>query len=222
MDFFKTLDYAVLKPDATHRDLDEAIAICKRFGVGNLCVKPCHVTYAVEQLQGTETSVSAVVDFPHGHAVPSIKRLEAEQAAQDGATEVDMVLNIAALKEGDTETVTREISAIVLSLAEKNVIVKVILETALLTPDEIRLGVACCIAAGAAFAKTSTGFASGGATPEAVALMIEEAAGRIQVKASGGIRDRATAEHYLALGATRLGVGNVLCLATPQEKESHQ
>ncbi len=211
----KTLDYAILKPEASMLTLHHAIERCRQLGVGCLCVKSCDVKFAAESLQDTETIVAAVVGFPHGNTLGTLKAMEAQLAVAHGAAEIDMVINVSALKDGDTEMVTDEIHAVVTAAYPASV--KVILETALLTPAEIRKGVACAITAGAAYVKTSTGFASGGATPEAVRTMVAAAKGKIKVKASGGIRTRQDAEAYLAMGCARLGVGDVACLLTPKE-----
>lgn len=206
----KTLDYAVLKPEASMMAVHTAAELCRELGVGCLCVKSCDVRFAAECLQGSDTIVAAVVGFPHGNTLGTVKALEAQLAVAHGAREIDMVINVSALKDGDAEGVTDEIHAVVTAVWPQPV--KVILETALLTPAEIRKGVACAVKGGAAFVKTSTGFASSGATPEAVAEMIKAAKGKIQVKASGGIRTRKDAEAYLAMGCTRLGVGDVTAL----------
>ncbi len=206
----KTLDYAILKPEASMVELHHAAERCRELGVGCLCVKSCDVPFAVECLRDSETVVAAVVGFPHGNTLGTLKALEAQLAVAAGAREIDMVINVSALKDGDTEGVTDEIRAVVTAAYPQPV--KVILETALLTPAEMRKGVACAIKAGAAFVKTSTGFAAHGATPEAVKVLVTAAKGKIAVKASGGIRTRADAEAYLKMGCTRLGVGNVDCL----------
>lgn len=213
----KTLDYAILKPEVTMHELFHAAELCRAIGVGCLCVKSCDVAFAVDCLKGSDTSVAAVVGFPHGNTLGTLKAMEAQLAVAQGAEEIDMVINVSALKDGDTEGVTDEIHAVVTAAYPKAV--KVILETALLTTAEMKKGVACAIKAGAAFVKTSTGFASGGATPEAVKTLIAAGKGKIKVKASGGIRTRADAEAYLAMGCSRLGVGNVLCLLTDAEKK---
>lgn len=216
-DFLKTLDVALLKPEASMLDLHHLAEQCAALGVGTLCVKSCDVRFAAECLQGSTTKPIAVVGFPHGNTHPSVKAIEAQMAVAHGAQEIDMVINISALKDGDVEGVQDEIGMVV--TAAYPAPVKVILETALLTPAEIRKGVACAIKAGAAYVKTSTGFAAHGATPEAVKVMLAAAKGKIKVKASGGIRTRADAEAYLAMGCERLGVGQILPLLTPAEKK---
>lgn len=215
--FLKTLDYAILKPEASMLAIHNAAELCRALGVGCLCVKSCDVKFTAECLAGSDTVVAAVVGFPHGNTLPSVKAIEAQLAVAQGAQEIDMVINISALKDGDTEGITDEIRAVVTAVWPHSV--KVILETALLTPAEIRKGVACAIKAGATFVKTSTGFSTHGATPEAVKIMLAAAKGKIQVKASGGIRTREVAEAYLAAGCTRLGVGDVECLLTPAEQK---
>lgn len=210
-----TLDYAILKPEATMDALLHATELCRALGVGCLCVKSCDVAFAAECLRGSATKVAAVVGFPHGNTVGALKAMEAQLAVAQGAEEIDMVINVSALKDGDLEGVTDDVRAVVTATWPHPV--KVILETALLTPAEMRKGVACAIKAGAAFVKTSTGFGPGGATPEAVKTLLAAAKGKVKVKASGGIRTRADAEAYLAMGCARLGVGNVLALLTPAE-----
>lgn len=215
--FLKTLDYAILKPELGHDALAQAASLCRAVGVGCLCVKSVDVPLAAQLLAGSATAVAAVVGFPHGNVHPTVKALEAQLAVAEGAEEIDMVVNVAALKGGDREAVTRDVRAVV--DAVRPYPVKVILETALLSEAEMRLGVSCALEAGAAFVKTSTGFApQGGATHEAVQTLLDAAQGRIRVKASGGIRTREDAEAYLAQGCARLGVGAVLPLLTPAER----
>ncbi len=214
--FLKTLDYAILKPEASMETLLHAAELCRKLGVGCLCVKSCDVAFAVDCLSESDTRIAAVVGFPHGNTVGTLKAMEAQLAVAQGAEEIDMVINVSALKDGDTEGVTDEIHAVVTAVWPHAV--KVILETALLTPAEIRKGVACAIKAGAAFVKTSTGFGPGGATPKAVQTMLAAAKDKIKVKASGGIRTRSDAETYLAMGCARLGVGDVLGLLTEAEQ----
>ena len=211
----KTLDYAILKPEASMLDIHHAAEKCRELGVGCLCVKSCDVKFTAESLADCDTIVAAVVGFPHGNTLPALKALEAQMAVAHGAEEIDMVINISALKDGDTEGVTDEIHAVVTAVWPNPV--KVILETALLTPAEIRKGVQCAIKAGAAFVKTSTGFSTQGATIEAVQTMLTAAKCKIKVKASGGIRTRKDAETYLEMGCERLGVGNIECLLTERE-----
>ncbi|MEG1480237.1 MAG: deoxyribose-phosphate aldolase [Kiritimatiellia bacterium] len=218
-DFLATVDYAILKPEVSMHTLLDATELCTELGVGCLCVKSCDVTFVAECLKGSETKVAAVVGFPHGNTTATLKAMEAQLAVAQGADEIDMVINVSALKDADVEYVTDEIHSVVTAVWPHRV--KVILETALLTDAEIKKGVACAIKAEAAFVKTSTGFAASGATPHAVKLMITAAKGKVQVKASGGIRTREEAETYLEMGCTRLGVGDVLGLLTNAERKRY-
>ena len=214
----KTLDYALLKPEVSMHALLHAAELCEALGIKCLCVKSCDVPFAKECLGDCDTLLAAVVGFPHGNTVGTLKAMEAQLASTAGADEIDMVINVSALKDGDTESVEDEIRAVVTAVYPKSV--KVILETALLTEPEMNKGVVCAIRAGAAFVKTSTGFnPAGGASPEAVRVLVAAAEDKIEVKASGGIRTREDAEAYLEMGCTRLGVGNVLCLLSESEKK---
>jgi len=202
-----TIDHAVLKPELTDKDVCEAARMCRERGVCALCVRPGDVALAARELAGSNTKVCAVIGFPHGANRPETKALEARLALGDGATELDMVMNIGRFLSGDHGAVQQDIEAVVAEGHAKGAIVKVILETCLLTPDQI--AAACRIAqlGGADFVKTSTGFSSGGATPEAIAIMVQTVGDAMQVKASGGIRDWAGAVAYLEQGCTRLGIG---------------
>lgn len=219
MDILSLLDYAVLQPDAGLAEIKAAVDVCKRYGVGNLCVKSADVARAKRLLADSQTTLSAVVGFPHGGASALAKAEEASLACIQGATEIDMVANIARIKENDADYVINEIAQVVTAVQATHGILKVILETALLTETEIIRATEWAIAAKADYVKTSTGFAKHGATPEAVACMVKTAQGRIKVKASGGIHTRKDAEYYLSIGASRLGVGNVVNLLTSEEKE---
>ena len=203
----RRLDHAVLKPTATVRDLEEAAAMCGARGVGCLCVRPVDVAAAVRLVAGSDVAVASVVGFPHGGHRPEVKAEESRLAIDDGARELDMVMQIGRFLSGEHDLVRRDIEAVVAEAKPRGVLVKVILETCHLSP--VGIAEACRIAeeAGADFVKTSTGFAAGGATPEAVAVMLRTVGGRLGVKASGGIRSWHDAVRYLAMGCTRLGVG---------------
>ena len=204
----RVMDHAVLKPDSTAADLARQARMCIDRGVGCLCVRSCDVAAAVRLVAGTPVVVAAVIGFPHGAQRPEVKALEARLAIADGARELDMVLNIGGLRSGDHAAVRADIAAVVAEARPHRVLVKVILETCFLAPDEIT--VACQLAeeAGADFVKTSTGFGGGGATAEAVRTMLDAVGGRLHVKASGGIRSWEDAVRYLDMGCTRLGVGD--------------
>jgi deoxyribose-phosphate aldolase len=217
VDVAKTLDHAVLKPELTAADLAKQAAMCGDRGVGCLCVRSCDVAEAARLVAGGPVVVAAVIGFPHGAVRPEIKALEARLAIADGARELDMVMNVGALKSGRETLVRDDIAAVVAAAKPAGVLVKVILETCYLTADEIRAACRLAEEAGADFVKTSTGFgirASGptGATPEAVQIMLDAVGGRLQVKASGGIRTWADAVAYLDMGCTRLGVGDAAAI----------
>lgn len=207
MNISRYIDHAILKPGMTH---DQIVAAIKRgieLKVYSVCMQPRDVALATELCKGTETHVGSVVDFPHGAGGEAAKRAISEYALSAGAEELDMVMNYSAALSGEWDTVKREIKAVVEAGHAKGAIVKVILETSELDEKTIRGAVEASIEAGADFVKTSTGFATTGATPEAVKIMVDQAAGRIKVKASGGIRNYADAKMYVEMGAQRLGIG---------------
>ena len=213
----RLLDHAVLKPDYVAADLARHAAMCVERGVGCLCVRSCDVTEAAGLVAGSPVVVAAVIGFPHGAQRAEVKALEARLAIADGARELDMVMNVGALKSGRTALVRDDIAAVVAEADQAGVLVKVILETCSLTPDEIRSACRLAEEAGADFVKTSTGFGTNpsgptGATPEAVRIMLDTVGGRLQVKASGGIRSWDDAMAYLDMGCTRLGVGDAAAI----------
>ena len=213
----QSLDHAVLKPEFSRADLATHAAMCVARGVGCLCVRSCDVAAAVGLVAGSPVVVASVIGFPHGAQRPEVKALEARQAIAAGARELDMVMNVGALKSGDQPLVRADIAAVVAEAQPKDVLVKVILETCYLAPAEIAAACRLAESAGADFVKTSTGFgvkASGptGATPEAVQVMLDTVGGRLQVKASGGIRTWDDAVRYLDMGCTRIGVGDAAAI----------
>jgi deoxyribose-phosphate aldolase len=203
----KYIDHTLLRPDATKQDILELCDQGAQYEFASVCVNPTYVRLCAERLRGTSVKVCSVVGFPFGAHAPEIKALEARRAIRDGAREIDMVINVGALKSGDDELVFRDIRAVTDVCMEGRAICKVILETAMLADEEkVR---ACQIAkrARADFVKTSTGFGGGGATAHDVALMADAVRGaRMGVKASGGIRTYEDAEKMIRAGATRLGV----------------
>ena len=207
-DVASTIDHAVLKPEMTTADVSKNAGMCIRRRVKSMCVRPCDVAQAYAELKDSPVDVSVVVGFPHGANKTEVKVLETKLACQEGAAEVDMVMNIGRFLSGDYQYVKDEISRVVAEAKKHAAIVKVILETCYLSLEQIEK--ACLIAreAGAAFVKTSTGFGPGGATPEAVEVMLKTVRSSMQIKASGGIRDWDTAVAFLQQGATRLGVGS--------------
>ncbi len=212
-DVARTLDHAVLKAEFGDADLAKHAAMCVARGVGCLCVRSCDVSAAVKLVAGSPVVVASVIGFPHGAQRPEVKALESRLAIADGARELDMVMNVGALKSGNESRVREDIAAVVAEAKPKGVLVKVILETCYLTADEITTACRLAEAAGADFVKTSTGFGvksqgPTGATPEAVQIMLDTVGGRLQVKASGGIRTWDDAVGYLDMGCTRIGVGD--------------
>jgi deoxyribose-phosphate aldolase len=199
------IDHTLLKPDANR---DEILKVCEegvRYGFASVCINPIWVREAACALRGSGVKVCTVIGFPLGANAPDTKSYEARRAIFDGASELDMVINVGALKSGDHDLVSRDIRGIVDVAHEVGYICKVIIETALLTDDE-KIS-ACLIAkeAGADFVKTSTGFSTGGATAADVALMRRAVGGQMGVKASGGVRDLKQAKEMIQAGATRIG-----------------
>lgn len=199
------IDHTLLKPEATEDQIRKLCAEAAEFHFATVCLQPTWVRLASALLSGTGVGVCTVAGFPLGANVADVKAYEARRAVFDGASEVDMVLNVGALKSRDYRTVEDDIRGVVRACADGGAIVKVILETALLTREEKIKASALAAAAGAAFVKTSTGFGPGGATAEDVALMREVVGEKIGVKAAGGVRDRATAEEMVRAGANRIG-----------------
>ncbi|MFB3897688.1 MAG: deoxyribose-phosphate aldolase [bacterium] len=199
----KLIDHTLLKPAAT---MEEIIKLCqeaKQFGFATVCINPTYVKLAKEQLLGTPVKVCTVVGFPLGATTTTSKVCETLQAVVDGADEIDMVINIGLLKSGKYKEVEEDIHAVVQACQGR--VSKVIIETALLSDEEKVTASILAKAAGADYVKTSTGFASGGATAKDVALMRKAVGPDMGVKASGGIRDTAMAASMIQAGATRLG-----------------
>ena len=212
------LDSAVLKPAMTPADVAREIQSGIDYDVRSVCVRPADIPLALNMCAGTTTDVGTVLSFPHGCGHPRVKAAEAEAYIALGVAEIDMVVHYGLVCAADWEGVQADIAAVTDVARPEGILVKVILETSELEPGAIAGATEAAIAAGADYVKTSTGFASGGATVEAVRTMLDTAQGRIKVKASGGIRDLATATQYVAMGCARLGVGStstpVICDAT--------
>lgn len=200
----KYIDHTLLKADATPEQIKKLCAEAEEYQFASVCVNSCYAKLAHECLRGRGVAVCCVVGFPLGAMSPRAMAYEARCAAEDGASEIDMVLPIGALKAGDDETVRETIGAVVEAVTGR-AIVKVILEACLLTDAEKVRACQLAESVGAAFVKTSTGFSSGGATEHDVALMRKSVSSAVQVKAAGGIRDRETALRMIAAGADRIG-----------------
>jgi deoxyribose-phosphate aldolase len=205
MDMARYIDHTLLAPDATAEDIDRICAEAREFGFATVCVNPVWVKRAADCLKGSDVRVTAVVGFPLGANASEMKAMEARRAIRDGAREIDMVLCIGALKSGLYHQVRVDIEKVVDSAHEAGAIVKVILETGLLTDEEKVIASAIARDAKADFVKTSTGFGHGGATVYDVALMRETVGPRMGVKASGGVRTAEDLEEMIAAGATRIG-----------------
>lgn len=199
------IDHTLLKPDATADMIAQLCFEARKYHFASVCVNPTHVKLSAELLRDTDVKVCTVTGFPLGATPPEVKAFETQKAIQDGATEIDMVINIGALKAGDHELVARDIREVVSVAHAAGALVKVIIETALLTDEEKIVASLLAKEAGADFVKTSTGFSGGGATAHDVALMRRVVGPDVGVKAAGGIRTQADAEQMVAAGATRLG-----------------
>ncbi len=212
------IDHTLLKQDAAAPQIDRLCAEAAQYHFASVCVNPWYVPRCVKHLQGTGVKVCTVVGFPLGATTTESKVFETLQAVKSGAEEIDMVMNVCAMKSGNTRAIEQEIQALAAAV-EGHAILKVILETCLLTEEEKIL--ACQIAkrAGADFVKTSTGFSTGGATVADVALMRRTVGPEMGVKAAGGIRDYATAKAMLDAGATRIGASAGIAIVQ-QEQEA--
>lgn len=202
----RIIDHTLLKPDATREQIERLCAEARRYRFKSVCVNPTWVPLCVALLAETpEVLVCTVIGFPLGANTPEAKSYEARQAIRIGAREVDMVMNAGALKSGDRELVERDIRAVVETAHAAGALCKVILETGLLSNDEIEMACRVAQAAGADFVKTSTGFGPGGATVEHIALMRRTVGPQMGVKASGGVRTFEDVQALVAAGATRIG-----------------
>jgi deoxyribose-phosphate aldolase len=204
----KTIDHSLLRPELTEADVIAGCQLARRYDVASVCVKPYHVRLAVHELVGSDVAVGTVVGFPFGYSTTVTKVFEAEQALEDGAVELDMVLNIGELRSGNYDYVRQDIQAVVQAAKSHSggkVIVKVILENAYLTDAEKVIACKLVEEAGADFVKTSTGFAAGGATIHDLELMRASVSPHIQVKAAGGVRTLDAILEVIDVGATRVG-----------------
>lgn len=207
MNYADLIDHTLLKPQATKADIEALIADAKAYNFKSVCINPTWVKLAAELLKDSPVKVCTVIGFPLGANTSAVKAFEAKDAIANGATEVDMVINIGEMKAGTYDAVKNDIAAVV-EAAKGNALVKVIIETCLLTDDEKVKACQLAKEAGADFVKTSTGFSTGGATAEDIALMRKTVGPDMGVKASGGVRTREDAEKMVAAGATRIGTSN--------------
>jgi len=201
----KVIDHSLLRPELTEADVTAGCELAARYHVATVCVKPCHVRLAKELLKDSDVMVSTVVGFPHGSNLTAIKVAEANQAMDDGAVELDMVMNIGQMRSGKTDFVREDIKAVCDAAHARGARVKVILENAYLTDDEKVSACRLAEAAGADWVKTSTGFAPSGATLDDLRLMRRTVSEKVQVKAAGGVRTLPALLDVIDAGVTRCG-----------------
>lgn len=213
----KLVDHTLLKPSATQEEVAKLCQEAKTFCFASVCINPSYVPLAANLLRGSGVKVCTVVGFPLGSTTPMVKALEARDAIANGADEVDMVINVGAIKSGNAALALEDIRAV--REATRGRVLKVILETAYLTKEEKVQACRLAKEAGADFVKTSTGFGPGGATVEDIELMRQTVGPRMGVKAAGGIRDEATARAMIQAGATRLGTSASVAIVTGQKAE---
>ena len=216
MDYAKMIDHTLLKPEASREQVKKLCREAAEYGFHSVCVNSCYVSFCADLLKDSDVKVCTVIGFPLGAMSSAGKAAEAAAAVKDGADELDMVINVGMIKNGDWEYVRRDIEEVV-KAAGSRALVKVILETCLLTDDEKRIACRVCREAGAAYVKTSTGFSTGGATAADVRLMREEAGDSMGVKASGGIRSLKDAEEMAAAGADRIGTSSGIAIVREQK-----
>ncbi len=201
----RIIDHTLLKPEGSREQIEKLCREAAKYHFASVCVNPTWISLAAQMLRGTPVKVCTVIGFPLGATLTSVKRYEAAEALRLGAQELDMVMNVGAMKSGDRACVETDIGGVAEVVHDGGGRLKVILENVLLTPEEKRIACEICLSAKADFVKTSTGFASGGATAEDVALMRATVGDRAGVKAAGGIRTAADLKAMVAAGANRIG-----------------
>jgi len=212
------IDHTLLRPDATEAQVAQLCTEAAAHGFATVCVPPCYVALAAAKLADTGVGICTVIGFPLGYAASSVKFKEAEVALYDGATELDMVINVSALKSGKTDAIQAEILDLADLCHVHQAALKVIIETALLSEAEIELACQLCVAGEADFVKTSTGFASRGASVADIELMRRVLPATMRIKAAGGIRTREAAEALVAAGADRIGSSNSVALIASSDE----
>jgi deoxyribose-phosphate aldolase len=205
MNLARMIDHTLLKPDATPDQVAQLCFEARKYGFASVCINPTWVKLCAQLLQGSPVKVCTVIGFPLGATAPEVKAFETQNAIDNGASEIDMVINVGALKARDLEVVAVDIRGVVNAAHARGAIVKVIIEAVLLTDEEKTIACLLSKEAGADFVKTSTGFASGGATVHDVALMRRVVGAEMGVKAAGGVRTFEDAENMIKAGATRIG-----------------
>ncbi len=221
LDFARMIDHTLLKPEATPDQIAQLCFEARKYGFASVCINPTWVELCAKLLKGSAVKVCTVIGFPLGATAPEVKAFEAQNAIDHGATEIDMVINIGALKARDLDLVARDIRGVVTTGHARGALVKVILETVLLTDEEKTIACLLSKEAGADFVKTSTGFASGGATVHDVALMRKAVGPEMGVKASGGVRTYEDVEKMVEAGATRIGASAGVKIVQGPSKEAN-
>lgn len=219
-DINRYIDHTFLKATATPKDIVKLCNEAKEYNFYAVCINSCYVSLAANELQNSGVKVASVVGFPLGSNNTRSKVCEAEQCIKDGADEIDIVLSIGLLKAKRHKSVGDEISAVKEAIGNR--ILKVILETCYLTDNEIRIGCKIAKQAGADYVKTSTGFGTDGATEYVVKIMIDEVGDTLKIKASGGIKDNATAKRYIELGVSRIGTSSGIEIVTSLKKDTDE
>jgi deoxyribose-phosphate aldolase len=217
----KTLDHALIKPEMTEDEVIAGCALALRHDIAAVSVKPCYLPLVVKQLRGSNIAAGTLVSFPHGHSTPQVKVYEAINGVENGATELDIVMNIGAFRAGKYDTIREEIGAIVQAVGDE-ALVKVILENHFLTPDEIVKACHLLEQAGVDFVKTATGYADRGATTADVKLMRQSVGPGVRIKAAGGIRTLADVRRMIAAGAARVGTTSTEAIMEEFSSESQQ
>ncbi|MEK3766852.1 MULTISPECIES: deoxyribose-phosphate aldolase [unclassified Solibacillus] len=213
------IDHTLLKAESTKKQVQQICAEAKEYGFASVCVNPTWVKFSADQLAGTEVKVCTVIGFPLGATTSAVKAFETKDAIANGAGEIDMVINIGALKDGDFDLVRNDIKAVV--DAANGTLVKVIIETCLLTDEEKVKACELAVEAGADFVKTSTGFSTGGATAEDIALMRKTVGPDLGVKASGGVRSLEDMQNMIDNGATRIGASSGVAIMNGLKSDSN-
>jgi deoxyribose-phosphate aldolase len=218
----KVIDHSLLRPELTEQEIIDGCKLAAKYNTATVCVKPCHVKLAAEVLKGADVKVSTVIGFPHGSNLTAIKVAEAQAAMDEGAVELDMVLNIGQLRSGKADFVQADIKAVCDAAHARGVKVKVIFENAYLTDEQKILACKLCEAAGADWVKTSTGFAPSGATLEDLRLMRANVSAKVQVKAAGGVRMLDALLAVIDAGCTRCGATATAAILDEFEKRQKE
>jgi len=221
-DIAQMIDHSLLRPELTEEDVRKGCEIAKKYKVATVCCRPSEVVLVKELLQDSDVKTTTVVGFPHGYNKTETKVFEAKEAIEDGAVELDMVINISKLLDGDYDYVKKDIQAVVEVARGNNVAVKVIFENFYLTDEQKRIACRLSEEAGADFVKTSSGFARGGATIEDLQLMRAEVSEKVQVKAAGGVRNLDMALKVREIGCTRFGATRTETIMEECYKRSEQ